>query len=113
MVTSFFSKLPVVVGSELKVGYLFCLEPEDTVGPFVALDLVVDVNARVVCGQFIHQLTKDLVVGDDTGKVLVKLFPVGLVGFSEDENTVNVGANDWSKVKDVLIGKDGQHVPVT
>jgi hypothetical protein len=51
---SCFCELEVIIATEFEVWDLVSFEIENGIGPLITLDLVIDVDARVVSGELIH-----------------------------------------------------------
>ena len=81
--------------------------------PGVGLTGVVDVHAAVVSGELVHQFAENGKVADDTGVIFKQDFSVFKNGFSENENTVDVGADGRVDIHRVLEGENVPHFPVT
>jgi len=80
--------------------------------PGVGLTGVVDVHAAVVSGELVHQFAENGKVANDTGVIFKQDFSVFENGFSENENTVDVGADGRVDIHCVLEGEDVPHLPV-
>ena len=83
---------PELSCSQAKSSVRFCFIPEYLVGEFVTFGVVVDYQAFVVFSALVHDLSKAFKRWKHTRIVFVYDLPILNVGFSKDENVINVCA---------------------